>query len=202
MKYLDIFSTALGKTKLNLSKEDKNNLLRYADKSNYSKSGSQKYENSTLISEELYILNLDIFKNIKEKILKSFLKYIDLYKYENNFTITTSWITKSEPGHYGEYHRHTNCFLSGIYYFKFPINSGFISFDKFNNENIQVIPKEWNRYSGAGHIELIEEDNIIFFPSCLHHKQLKNNSQDIRYSLAFNFMPKGKTGSRDSVYNY
>ena len=64
MKYLDIFSTALGKTKLNLSKEDKNNLLRYADKSNYSKSGSQKYENNPLISEELYILNLGIFKNI------------------------------------------------------------------------------------------------------------------------------------------
>ena len=50
--------------------------------------------------------------------------------------------------------------------------------------------------------EKIEEDDIVFFPSCMHHKQLKNNSQDIRYSLAFNFMPKGKTGRGDSVFNY
>ena len=202
MRYLDIFSTALGKTKLNLTDKDKNNLLLFAHKVNYLKSGSQKNHNKTLVSEELYVLDKDIFKNIKKEILKCFFQYIDLYKYESNFLITTSWITKSQPGNYGEYHKHMNCFLSGVYYFKFPTNSGFISFNKFNNENIQIIPKEWNKYNGYGHTESIEENDIIFFPGNLHHSQLENNSNDVRYSLAFNFMPKGKNGYGDSTFEY
>jgi len=202
MKYLDIFSTAIGKTKLNLSNEDKNNLLLYANKVKYLKSGSQKTEDRTLMSDDLYVLNLDKFKEIKKEILKCFYQYINLYKYENNFSITTSWITKSNPGNSGEYHKHMNCFISGVYYFKFPINSGHISFNKFNSENIQIIPKEWNRYNGYGHNELIEEDDIIFFPGNLYHTQLQNNSNDVRYSLAFNFMPKGKNGYRDSTFEY
>lgn len=202
MKYLDIFSTAIGKAKLNLSNEDKNKLLTYADNLEYSKSGLHKNNNNTLISKELYVLDNEIFNNLKQEILNSLKRYIDLYKYPTNFSITTSWITKSKPGNVGEYHRHMNCFLSGVYYFKFPLNSGYISFNKFSTDNIQVIPKEWNKYNGYGHTEQLQEDDIIFFPGNLHHAQLQNNSNDIRYSLAFNFMPKGKNGFGDSTFEF
>ena len=202
MRYLDIYSTALGKTKLNLSKKEKDDLLRYADKSNYSKSGLKKYEDRTSVSKETYVLNLDIFNTLKEKIYSSFLDYKNLYEYKNDFAITTSWITKSNPGNYGEYHKHMNCFFSGIYYFKLPINSGLISFNKFNNENILIVPQKWNKYNNYGHEENIEENDIIFFPGNLYHTQLKNNSNDVRYSLAFNIMPKGKNGYGDSTFEY
>ena len=201
MKHVLLFSTLLSKTKLNISQQDKNNLLHFADTCDYYKSGCENNEN-TLASRDVYVLNLPKFSKIKEEILNCFLKHIDKYEYENNFTITTSWVTRSAPGQIGEYHKHMNSFLSGIYYLKVPVNSGFISFCKFDKENIQVVPKKWSIYNGDIYNEKIEEDDIVFFPSCMHHKQLKNNSQDIRYSLAFNFMPKGKTGRGDSVFNY
>ena len=42
---------------------------------------------------------------------------------------------------------------------------------------------------------------MILFPSEVHHKILKNNSNIVRHSLAFNFLPIGKIGDGDNYTN-
>ena len=43
---------------------------------------------------------------------------------------------------------------------------------------------------------------LIFFPSSVYHRILRNESSKTRYSIAFNFMPLGVIGDGDSQFIY
>lgn len=204
-KVLLFFAKPIYVTKINF---DYNKAVSLIEKINFQPSGSskQKYLNVENISQASEIK--DILKNkefyfLKKLIMIEFNKFKKEYlKYENNFKITTSWVTKTLPNQTSNYHNHKNCMFSGVLYIQTDENSGAINFINFNNNSsFQLNRKEYNQYNATDYSILPKNGLLIFFPSEMHHKILKNNSSNIRYSLAFNFFPTGHLGDGDSSVN-
>jgi len=151
------------------------------------------------------LLNKPEFKFLKDRIVNEFYKFKNEYlRYENNhFKMTTSWVSKTPKGKSSNMHNHNNCVYSGILYLNVNENSGNISFEDMSNKRFRIIPVEYNHLNSTEIRFSPEIGTIIFFPSEIHHKVMDNNSDIIRYSLAFNFMPEGEIGfeNGDSYVN-
>ena len=140
---------------------------------------------------------LQNFTIIKEIIFNSFNNFKNnTLKYETtDFKISSSWMTKTPPNAFGEYHKHKNCFYSGVLYFQDEISC--IQFQSYNvdNQSIKINdPTERNIYNSTSFKFKPQKNLILFFPSYLYHRMEFNSSGDTRYSLAFNFIPTGKIG--------
>ena len=148
-----------------------------------------------------FVLNNKKYKNLKQIVEKEFEKYsVNILHYTNKFKITTSWFTRSKPNQESNYHNHNNCMFSGVLYLAANENSGGINFLNFENHRFLLPAKQYNVFNGKNHTFDAKPGRILFFPSELHHKILKNKSSEDRYSLAFNFIPVGDIGdvSEDS----
>jgi len=152
--------------------------------------------NLSLVGSNKSILENKNFKSLKIIIEKEFKKYAqNVLRYENKFKITTSWVTKSKPNQESNYHNHNNCMFSGVLYLKADENSGGIDFLNFENNRFLLKAKDYNIFNGRNYTLDAKQGRILFFPSEMYHKILKNKSQEDRYSLAFNFMPIGNIGN-------
>ena len=91
-------------------------IIKYLDKEKFEKVG-YGLKTSTSIGSTYNVLELKKFKKLKARLLKEFTYFKNEYlKYNNNdFAVTTSWITKSEPGEASHSHNHRNSFYSGIF---------------------------------------------------------------------------------------
>ena len=69
-------------------------------------------------SECLKILDEKIFNDLKKPLMDRFYYFAhNVLKYKNQeFAITTSWITKTVPGDDSRIHHHRNCMFSGVLY--------------------------------------------------------------------------------------
>jgi uncharacterized protein (TIGR02466 family) len=117
--------------------------------------------------------------------------------YDNKFKITTSWFTVTKSGGSGNWHKHSHCWYSGVYYFqdftselvlRNPIER---DIEMFNNE---INSPLWMFEPKKG--------DLLLFPSYLYHMVNTNTSNTDRNSLAFNIMPDGEVGFGDSKYEY
>ena len=162
---------------------------------------NEKFENTNNSnckkSNNQYILDRDDMKFLKEKILKSFLNYINKnLKYEHKkFKITTSWITKTIGLGSSELHRHRNSMFSGCLYLKTEPKKALINFVNFDNNSFQLNVEENNIYNSQEFSFKMREKIIIFFPSELHHEIIASNQSMERISLAFNLIPIGLVGN-------
>ena len=178
-----------------------NNLVK---KIGFTKSGEKTdrdVANIVNISLDTHILNNKSFKFLKKIIEKEFNTYKNnVLQYHNtDFKITTSWISKTEPGQSSNYHNHSNCMYSGILYLTTPINCGGISFlNYFDKETIKLIPTKYNLHNSKEFTFNPQAKTICFFPADVHHKILPNHSNEVRLSLAFNLFPSGQLGNSDS----
>ena len=153
--------------------------------------------------------NLSSKKNILEQdyinLVKPFQDKVnstlDEIGYENNFELTNSWFTKTEPSASIIRHNHNNCLWSSVFYFD--DNCGHLTFYK-NSPAIYIIPNNSNPdllMFGAVHFPC-PKGKMLLFPSDLEHAVTKNDSNRDRHSLAMNFMPLGLCGFGDSTYFY
>jgi hypothetical protein len=91
--------------------------------------------------------------------------------------------------------------LSGVYYPKG--NPSFkIKFYNDNKSQFFTPPTKYNIYNSNEWTISPQNDYLIIFFSQLRHKIILNNSDENRYSLAFNLIPKGKFGAGDSKIIY
>tara|TARA_B110000503_G_C7167937_1_gene422796 strand:+ start:1723 stop:2355 length:633 start_codon:yes stop_codon:yes gene_type:complete len=151
---------------------------------------------------------LDSVQDIKEILLNYFYEFKDtvLNLSTTDFDITTSWITKTEPGGFCQYHCHRNSYYSGVLYQDKTnsLGSGELLFTDVGIKNETILindPTEWNLLNSRRIIIEPEENLLVFFPSTLRHRISKYTGTDTRYSLAFNLFPIGKLGSGDSTLN-
>jgi len=151
-------------------------------------------------SFDRFILEHESLKFLGEKLLTHINRYTSEYlKYTNNkFIINTSWFTHSKPGNYADYHMHTNCMLSAVWYLKVPENSGNIVFDPHNDVRFTPVPTEYNIYNATSWTITPKKGTLVIFDSRLYHKITTNNSNDERISLACNIIPTGELGDYDS----
>jgi len=156
----------------------------------------------TSVSISKSILELKKFSDLKKQLTNELNNFFyDVMNYESEFKITTSWFTKSQNSQSSNYHNHNNSMFSGILYLQTDENSGDISFEDFNNRRYKLNVKEYNIYNCTEYQIKPIDGLLILFPSEVHHKILKNNSNIVRHSLAFNVIPVGEIGSDDSYLN-
>ena len=192
-----LFSKVLADDNLNLSDEQYKILEEVYKTSSFKLTDKDENANSTSI--ETNVLNKDRLGFLKEIILNKFKKLNDeVYKYDNKFIITTSWFTHTKNGQFGNFHNHSNSMFSGVFYFT--DNNSSIKFQNFNkNTSFNIIPKEYNVYNSLSWEIKPSKGTILLFPSEVYH--YVNISNKDRKSLAFNIVPVGEYGGRDSKVN-
>jgi len=146
---------------------------------------------------------LDKFLDIKYKFLEQFYDFKNnVLKYQTtDFKITTSWATKTEKGNQGTPHKHSNNYYSGVYYFgDTDENTAPIEFTGLFHTPTDFCfeATEYNVYNSHTWSITPEKNMLIFFPAYLIHRIGYHNSDNPRYSVAFNVMPKRPYGSRDN----
>jgi hypothetical protein len=135
---LPLFSKPLYTSNLQLNKKENDLISHYLKKETFNNSGINDKKNlSNNISKGSKSLN--VLENKKLNFLKiKILKHFDIYKntilnYENtNFLISSSWFTKTSMSESGNFHNHSNCMFSGVFYINVNKESGDISFESFN----------------------------------------------------------------------
>ncbi len=151
---------------------------------------------SNISKEDLYVLEKDKFKFLKDIILNE----LDIYlhsemKYTNKFQITTSWFTKVDKKEQGHLHNHRNCFVSGILYLQTYQDCGNITFQDLSDKRLVLDVNEYNILNSREWFYEPRDGFLILFPSEVHHIIGENNSNHTRYSLAFNVTPRGLIGN-------
>ena len=188
-----LFSKVLYVKKINI---DCNQILNIVKKQTWSVSGLPRDKNNkqiSLASKNKKVLDDVKYKNLKKEIMKEFYEYAHkILNYTNNkFKMTTSWFTKTEKGKESNYHNHSNCMISGVLYLQTDDKSGSINFIDYSNRRFKLISKEYHVYNCMDFTFVPKNGLILFFPSEMHHKILRNESDITRYSIAFNLVPYG-----------
>ena len=155
-------------------------------------------------TKDKYILNKT--EGLKINISKA----INQFVYEElkvvptiHFYITNSWAVKHKKNDWAQLHTHTNCLISGVYYFDVNEDSGRLFFHKEAN-HFSVFPMhmdlditEHNILNSKAWNFTPKNGQLFLFPPWLQHRVSANESDQERYSLAFNVYIKGKIGSQE-----
>ena len=164
----------------------------------YLKNGLQTQDRHILLHKEL--------TSLKKKIDDEF----EIYAREklrinkkHNFEMINSWCNIHNQGHVAQPHHHHNSVFSGVYYLQSTNNTGAIKFNQspfksWNNIMIKLEIDEANEYNNDECIVNPKPGTVLFFPSCVSHQTEVNNTTQQRYSLAFNYFPRGKFGDKES----
>lgn len=155
-----------------------------------------------ITSKDNYILNQEIFTDLKEELQLRIQDYFDkIICTSNDITpyITQSWLNYTETNQYHHKHSHNNSFISGVFY----INSN-DKFDKikfFNDTYKTILPdvKNWNLYNSETWWFPVKTGDIILFPSSLTHMVETKEGTNTRVSLAFNVFIKGTIGNNKNL---
>lgn len=192
---LPLFSQPVFQSKLELNNEESNILKTFFLNEPYERVNTSIVAMS--VSSNKKILNNMLF--LKNKIKDQF-NFIakDILKIDNEFSMTSSWLTKSEKNQVSDFHVHTNSVFSGVYYPNFNKEISEIVFQKSIFPEISLKINEFNQYNFNQCFIKPEKNFLIFFPSSLSHKVGINLTDNPRYSLAFNFFPTGDLGMNDS----
>ena len=162
--------------------------------------------NNSDISKDRYILNNmpDLKSDIENHCELFVRKYLNV-KNNAQFYLQNSWCNIHGPNEYSQIHYHGSSLISGVYYPILPKDSGNIKFHRismYNNLFSQSIRFEYNENNNVNSDSYeinVNEGTIVIFPSHLEHSVRKNNSDEKRYSIAFNFYVRGKFGKEEYV---
>jgi uncharacterized protein (TIGR02466 family) len=117
------------------------------------------------------------------------------------FYITDSWINVHRRGHTAGPHVHHNSLISGVLYLQAPPNSGDLV---FHRELLSLVPfppaldldvDSFNIYNCKSWGFKPTTNDICLFPSVVMHSVDPSESDEERWSLAFNVYVRGEFGT-------
>ena len=162
--------------------------------------------NNSDISKDRYLLNnIPELKIEIENHLENYVRKYLTVKDNAQFYLLNSWSNIHGPDEKSQIHCHASSLLSGVYYPILPKNSGDISFHKASiytnifHQSIRFEYEETNNITAEQYVVSLKEGTIVIFPSHLDHSVQKNNSNEKRYSIAFNFYVRGKFGKEEYI---
>tara|TARA_B100001027_G_C16264971_1_gene331494 strand:+ start:3032 stop:3646 length:615 start_codon:yes stop_codon:yes gene_type:complete len=164
-------------------------------------------ENAQDIATEADYSVLDKAPEVKKELIKVFSNYINgeiLNTPEQEYTMTTSWITHNKVGNSMDRHCHKNAYYSSVLYFDTVVkeHAPLLIENPVRTQDIFVMPKSANIFTIEDYISPIRQGLILFFPSYLYHYHHPFKETNIpRRSLACNYLPIGKYGGFDSSIN-
>jgi uncharacterized protein (TIGR02466 family) len=195
MEVLPTFSKIICSTELNLSEKDFITIEDYLWKLELFHTD----EHVAVATDDKFVLRHPTLKFLHDRIMGEFYRLNDEHlKYENKFVMNTSWYTHSKPGQSAPFHNHSNCMFSGVFYVKVPENSGDIEFDSHSGNTFQPRSSEPNIFNSRSIKIKPSKGKLLFFDSNIYHEIKRNESDEIRVSIAFNLLPVGDLGYFDS----
>lgn len=155
------------------------------------------------LSEEMNVLDLPVFEDLKIQIQKHLKWYEDNicgFNDEMFLEITDSWYRETSPSNNHPTHNHPNSLLSGVVYLNVPVDSGNhagINFETdhhiFKGFNFEYHSNKPNKYNVRTTYVPVKTGDIILFPSWIDHYVTPNESEtDSRKIISFNTFLKGK----------
>jgi uncharacterized protein (TIGR02466 family) len=157
-----------------------------------------------LSSVDKNVLNRPEFKEVHEIVLRE----INLYTREVlgvsrniEFYVTNSWVNIHRRGHSAGGHIHHNSLISGVLYLKVPESSGDLV---FHRDGLCLVPfppaldldmDSFNIYNCKSWGHRPKTNEICLFPSVVMHSVEPSESNDERWSLAFNVFVRGNFGA-------
>lgn len=160
---------------------------------------------STFLSKSTTIL-----KNPKLlKIYDTKLKYINLYLnqilgVDNEFVMTSSWLTVNQNGSAHERHSHGNVILSSVLYFCENLSDEIMSSFYINNNELKDIFKNFqfeykinhhNQYNSPSLTIPTKTNLLIIFPAWMKHGSEPMNKNTKRYCIGSNYFLNDIVGS-------
>lgn len=136
------------------------------------------------------------FENFFEKVTEKANSIKDLYKLKNEHMlfVDSAWVNINQKYDYNVLHNHGDNFFSGVYYANVPDNSGAI---EFRHPSAAKAVISWSKFAyqlNGMNSDILNIEpktgQIIIFPSWLDHEVNRNNSDEERVSIAFNFKIK------------
>ena len=151
METIPLYSKVFCIDSLDIDDEYFNDVRQAVKSCDYTKADFEN-DKSSLVNQEFEILNKPQFKLLGDMILRSFKKFArEQLKISNDFKISSSWLTKAEPNQESHYHRHYNCYYSGVLYIDTG-KGGEIMFDNMTDERFLLNKIEDNDYNTRGFI--------------------------------------------------
>ena len=152
---------------------------------------------------------LEYYPRINNILLERFKEYANqALKYDNDYKITTSWITNTDNGGSAQRHFHKNSLYSGVYYFQddYPEGCAQLEFTSpvIPLSDFMVCPEESDCGIINSHSWTVtpKPKLLVLFPSYVSHQVLVHKNDKSRRSLAFNIVPLGNYGKGDSKYDH
>ena len=146
---LPLFSFVCHPCNFKLSEEQNNIILDVANNIEY----NDDYKINHIRSKTIYLFqDVPELKFLGDMILDQFYKFKDTaLRYENtDFRLTTSWITKTQPGEGSFFHNHNNCMYSGVFYFNNDEQHTALTFTNFAFQTSYTIePTEYNDFNST-----------------------------------------------------
>ena len=153
-------------------------------------------------SNDNYILNLKIFKDLKIDLDLKIQDYFDkVISPANDIKpyITQSWLNYTETNQYHHKHVHSNSLLSGVLYINCDDKFDKIKFFNDTYKTIKPEIKEWNIWNSETWWFSVKTGDVILFPSSLSHMVETKEGNNTRISLAFNVFIKGTVGNNKKI---
>lgn len=187
-------------TKLkNIEWEDPDSFTEANERIAYNETSGATHQESA----DRHVLDRPSLANLRKHVqskIDDFVHNVMGVDHKMTWEITTSWVNKTAKGGYGANHYHSNSLISGVLYLEVDELSGKICFHKqlhWNNlfsDTIRVTYSEINDTNAEVVLFAPRINDIILFPSHLAHSIPANESEQDRFSLAFNVFPRGVVG--------
>lgn len=156
------------------------------------------------ISEELYLFNRPELRSIREAVGEALATYArEVMGIAHVLEVTQSWALMNPPGVGMHAHTHSNSLVSGsLYYAPMPNPPGNMVFERTNGYRqieMEVKADKTNIYNTQRNAVVPKQGDLVLFSSSILHFVETNQSNQNRYSIAFNAFPRGKIGNLRDV---
>lgn len=156
------------------------------------------------ISEELYLFNRPELRSIREAVGEALATYArEVMGIAHVLEVTQSWSLMNPPGVGMHAHTHSNSLVSGsLYYAPMPNPPGNMVFERTNGYRqieMEVKADKTNIYNTQRNAVVPKHGDLVLFSSSILHFVETNQSNQNRYSIAFNAFPRGKIGNLRDV---
>lgn len=160
------------------------------------------YADNGSYTKNKYVLEeLPDVKNQIQKIVDKYIHEIHSVVDHQKFELMNSWVNIHKPNDWAQRHDHANSVLSGVLFLEVPEKSGAFIIHRehknFVDNCIRLDYKHQNEYNTYDVKFKPKKGGLILFPSWVIHSVTKNESEQNRYTLAFNYYPRGKFGSQE-----
>lgn len=158
-------------------------------------------------SSSHYVLDLETISNLRMYIEVRITEFMrDVLALELPGQLTQSWTNCNKKGEGTHLHNHSNSIVSGVFYMQ--TNNSKIRFHKASttvgrhyNMEPEVNPERASQsYYAFDWLDVpVMDGDLLLFPSYLSHSVSPNESEEDRWSLAFNSVPILHLGNHEAL---